>query len=240
MHISRRFLIGMAAWMMAGSCLGANKGERMVNFAKGQWDASAWSAVSVGPQTQPMAMVQRADSLGTTSFPPEQIKNGLDNVLLMTDTKLNGAQGGQIELTFAIGPERGAAPGFVISPTVKDGALQSGMAVFIADYTMAVWWAHLDPQTGKMAYDPLARLNRWSEPGVKHIVRCRVRKHAQSGFDVLLQVDDSDVMMVPVRQPDHPFNSRFGIWGCHGTCDFYSVAFKDTGTLPWSATRPTK
>jgi hypothetical protein len=239
MHLSRRFLIGMAAWLVAGSCLGASKGERVVNFAKGQWDASAWSAVSVGPQTQPMTMLQRADSLGTTSFPPEQIKNGLDNVLLMTDTKLDSAQGGQIELTFAIGPERGAAPGFVISPTVKDGALQSGMAVFIADYTMAVWWAHLDPQSGKMVYDPLARLNRWSAPGAKHLVRCRIFKHGDRGFDAALQVDDSDVMMVSHRQPNYAFDTRFAIWGCHGTCDFYSVTFKNQGTVPLSATRPT-
>ncbi len=237
MRISRRFMIGMAAVLVAGSCLAADKGERMVNFSKGQWDASAWSPVSVGPQTRPIALVQRADSVGTNSFPPEQIKNGLDNALLMTDSKLDG---GQIELTFAIGPERGAAPGFVISPKVKDGALQSGLAVFIADYTMAVWWAHLDPETGKMVYDPLARLNRWSEPGVKHIVRCRVWKHGDRGFDVVLQVDDSDAMMVSRRNLDHPFDSRFAIWGCHGTCDFYSVTFKDKGTVPLSATRPTQ
>lgn len=235
MRASRYFIMWMAAWMIAGSCLAAPPGQRVVDFAKGRWDATAWSAVSVGPQTRPIPLVQREDSLGTNSFAPEQIKNGLDNALLMTDTKLKG---GQIELTFAIGPDRGAAPGFVISPTVKDGALQSGLAVFVADYTMAVWWAHLDPQTGKMAYDPLARLNHWSAPGVKHVVRCRVIPQGDSGFDVALQVDDSDVMMVSRRDMDHPFDSRFAIWGCHGTCDFYSVSFNERGTLPLRASKP--
>ena len=40
------------------------------------------------------------------------------------------------------------------------------------------------------------------------------------------------------RLPDHEINSKVGIWGCHGTCDFYRMTIRSGGTLPWSGAPP--
>ena len=51
-----------------------------------------------------------------------------------------------------------------------------------------------------------------------------------------LRIDESDVVVL--RFPDHEINSRIGIWGCHGPCDYYSVTMKPGGTLEWSGHAP--
>jgi hypothetical protein len=40
------------------------------------------------------------------------------------------------------------------------------------------------------------------------------------------------------RDFDLDVNSRIGIWGCHGTCNFYQIRFPATPTLEWSASNP--
>jgi len=201
-----------------------------VNFAEGQWDTGSWTPLRLPLHPEVQTLVQRPDCLGNDAFTDEQKKAHLDNILLMTDT---GLDAGQFEVTFTIGPERGTAPGVFLSPTYDGDALQTGIAVFVADYTMAVWEVHTDPETQETGYTHLFRMNRYNDPAVKHVVRCRYNKASKS---MAFQVDDSDVVML--RLPEFEINSQIGIWGCHGTCNFYSVTITPDGTLPWKAEAP--
>lgn len=203
---------------------------RTISFAQGQWEPAQWVPLRLPLHPEVQTFTQRPDCIGTNSFTPEQIKQHLDNVLLMTDS---GTVEGQFEVVFRIGPEKGTAPGVFLSPTWEGDALLGGLAVFVADYTMAVWRVYTDPQTRETKYEHLVRVNRYREPGVQHVLRCRYSNARKS---VALQVDDSDVIML--RFPDMEINSYIGIWGCHGTCDFFSVTMMEGGTLPWSATPP--
>jgi hypothetical protein len=215
--------------------LAAEQVDRTIDFREGQWDRSAWTPLRLIHQPEPGVFEQRAESIGNGAFTDEQKKAALDNVLLMTDA---GAGAQQIELTFTIGPERGAAPAIFLTPKVENGVLQSALAVFVADYTMAVWWAQADAETGKMTYTHLVRMNRWSQPGERHVLRCRFAPRGDTAYDVLLQLDDSDVIAVYRRDTAEPFDWRVGIWGCHGTCDFHELRILREGTLPWSGERP--
>jgi hypothetical protein len=227
------FLTVLAA---AATTFAAEDGDRTVDFHEGEWDRSAWTPIRLVEHDQTATFVQRPDSVGNDSFTAEQIAGKFDNILLMTDS---GQTAGQIELTFTIGPEHGAAPALFLTPEVEDGVLRSALTVFVADYTMAIWWARADPQTGKTTYTHLVRMNRWSQPGEKHVLRCRVQPHGDRGVNVALQLDDSDVVVLYQRDMPRAFNSRVGIWGCHGTCDFYQIHFLREGNLPWSAKPPT-
>ncbi len=204
----------------------AHAEERTISFAEGQWDAAAWTPLRLPMQTQVRTFVQRPDCVGTDSFTEEDIGQGLDNVLLVTDS---GLDEGEFEVVFRIGPERGAAPGVFLSPTLAGQELEAGIAVFVADYTMAVWLVGTDPETRATQYDHLVRLARWQDPSAQHVLRCR---YSKARGMVALQVDDSDVVVL--RFPDYELNSQMGIWGCHGTCDFYRVTIRPEGTLPWS------
>ncbi len=232
MTIALRFALLTA---LAAGALAADDPLRTIDFGEGRWDRAAWTPVRLMEHDKTAVFVQRPDSLGNDDFTAEQKKAKLDNILLMTDSKLAK---GQIELTFTIGPQHGTAPAIFITPEVKDGVLQSALTVFVANYTMAVWWAQADPQTGRTNYTHLVRMNRWSEPGRKHVLRCRVARHGDNGLNVALQLDDSDVIEVRRRDMNKPFNSRVGIWGCHGACDFHQIRFLREGNLPWSAKRP--
>jgi hypothetical protein len=204
--------------------------ERTVTFAEGQWDASKWTPLRLPMQETVATFTQKPDCLGTEGFTEEQVKAHLDNVLLMTDTGMDEAQ---FEVVFRIGPEKGTAPGVFLSPTCAGDALETAIAVFVADYTMAVWRAYTDPDNGETSYAPLVRLNRWQDPALEHVLRCRYSKARKS---VALQIDDSDVVML--QFPDYELNSKIGIWGCHGTCDYYRITITPDGTLPWQATAP--
>ncbi len=201
-----------------------------VSFAQGAWDRSRWTALRLPHQSSTSQFVQRKDSLGTGAFTDAQRKQKLDNVLLMLDTGLTEAQ---FEVEFSIGPEHGTAPGFFLAPTVKAGVLDQAVCVFVASYTMAAWLATTDPKTGKTTYKHLARLNRWSAPGKRHVFRCRYSERRNA---VLLQVDDSDVLML--RDVGARPNTKIGIWGCHGTCDFHRLQVRPGGNLPWAAAAP--
>jgi len=208
----------------------ADAEERTVSFAQGAWDPAEWTPLRLPLHPEVQTFEQRPDSLGTNSFTAEQVKEHLDNVLLMTDS---GTDEGEFEVAFRIGPEKGTAPGVFLSPTWSGDALETGIAVFVADYTMAVWLVSTNPETRATEYEHLVRLARWQDPSVEHVLRCRYSKARRM---VALQVDDSDVVIL--RFSEHEINSRIGIWGCHGTCDFYRLTMRPGGTLPWSGAPP--
>jgi hypothetical protein len=55
---------------------------------------------------------------------------------------------------------------------------------------------------------------------------------------VVLRLDQGDPLLL--RDVGITLNSLIGIWGCHGPCDFYSVAFPQQPVLEWSASDPKK
>jgi hypothetical protein len=213
-------------------------GDFTLNFSKGKWEESAWTSVTVLPSkkneqaqfvSKPVEFTQKDDCV-SVSFSPEQLKAGGDNALIIIDTK---NPQGEFEVSFTIGKEKGTAPGICISPTYgEDKVLESCYAVFVADYTMAVWYAEVDRATGTMKYTHLARLSRWQDPDKKHTIRCRYEKTSFS-----LKVDDSDIVLFNYAKGFIP-NSKIGIWGCHGTCEFYALDVKSKGTLPLSGVKP--
>ncbi len=204
--------------------------DQTISFGEGEWDADAWTSLRLPLHEVMGTLVQRPDSLGTNAFTDEEKKAHLDNVLLMTDT---GMDEGEFEVVFRIGPETGTAPGVFLSPTYDGDALQTAIAVFVADYTMAVWEVYTDPETQETGYVHLFRMNRYQDPAIEHVVRCRYSKGRKS---MAFQVDDSDVVML--RLLEFEINSKIGIWGCHGTCDFYTLTMRPDGTLPWKAVAP--
>lgn len=231
--MTRRLLRGLcllAAIMLAAQVAAPDDVARTISFAEGQWNADEWTPLRLPLHPTVQTFVQRPDSLGTNSFTDEEKRQHLDNVLLMTDSRTDE---GQFEVVFRIGPEDGTAPGVFLSPTIDGDALETGIAVFVADYTMAVWLVSTDPETRETQYEHLVRLARWQDPDVEHVLRCR---YSRSGRRIALQVDESDVVLL--RMPDHEINSRIGIWGCHGTCDFYRLTIRSGGTLPWRGTPP--
>lgn len=203
-----------------------------VSFAKGQWEASRWTAIRLPHQKTLKEFVQRDASLGTTAFTAEEIKAELDNVLLMTDT---GTAEGEFAVTFSLSADHGTAPGIFVSPTVKDGVLDTSLVVFVASYTMAVWTTQTDPVTNTTKYKHLVRVNRWTEPNQPHVLRCR---YSRSRNSVVLRLDQGDPLLL--RDVGITVNSLVGIWGCHGPCDFYSMAFSQKPVLEWSASDPKK
>jgi hypothetical protein len=203
-----------------------------VSFAKGQWDASRWTPIRLPHQKTLKEFTQRDASLGTQAFTAPEIKAELDNVLLMTDT---GTTEGEFAVTFSLSADHGTAPGIFISPVIKDGVLDTSLVVFVASYTMAVWTTQADPVTGATKYKHLVRLNRWSEPDQQHVLRCRYSKARNT---VVLRLDQGDPLLL--RDVGITVNSLIGIWGCHGPCDFYSVAFPQQPVLAWSASDPNR
>lgn len=222
----------LATWPVRGDEKAGGKSEagRTVTFAEGQWDAKQWTPLRLPAQESARAFTQKPDCIGTTTFTEEERKTGLDNVLLMIDS---GTTEGEFEVVFRIGEEKGTAPGIFLSPTCKDGVLDAAICVFVADYTMAAWKAETDPTTGKTKYAHLVRTATWQDPKVKHVLRCRYSKKAKS---VALRLDQSDVLVL--KFPEYEINPCIGIWGCHGTCDYYSITMREGGTLEWSGHPP--
>ena len=208
----------------------AQDAARTINFAEGRWNADEWRPLKLPLHPEVQTFVQRENSIGTNAFTDEQKKQHLDNVLLMTDT---GYDEGEFEVVFSIGEDAEAAPGVFLSPTVDGDSLTDGIAVFAADYTMAVWMVSTDPETQETEYEHLVRLARWQAPGERHTLRARWSKARRS---VALQLDDSSVLVL--RFPEYDLNSEVGVWGCHGTGDFYEMTIRDGGTLAWKGTAP--
>jgi hypothetical protein len=203
----------------------------LATFARGQWDSTQWIPVRLPHQPAARALVQRDSSVGTDAFAPEETKNGLDNVILVTDT---GVTDGEIEVSFSLSDVKGTAPGLCLAPLIKDGVIEKAFTLFVASYTMAFWRAETDPQTGKTAYAHLARVVRWNEPNRTHVLRCRF---SQAQKAIVVRLDDGDPIMFKDFGVD--VNSWIGVWGCHGPCDFYTVRLLAKPTLEWSASPPT-
>lgn len=209
-----------------------------VSFAKDQWDKSAWTGVTVLPakndEQAPFARkavdFEQKDSCVSVSFSPEQVKAGRDNALMVIDTK---NPQGEFSVCFTIGKEKGTAPGICLFPTYDgDNVLEKCYAIFVADYTMAVWYAEVDKVSGTMKYTHLARLVRWQDPEIRHTLYCRYTKDS-----FVVRVDDSDCVLFRYA-PGFAANSKIGIWGCHGTCNFFSLDIKSKGTLPLNGVKP--
>lgn len=233
--------IARAAALVASMAmpLAAMGGDGKIDFAKGQWDRAPWTALTVAPARAeglarlpptPLSFGQE-DRCIRVAFTKEDVQATTDNALMVMDT---GNPQGEFEVIFTIGKEKGTAPGVCLSPTYsEDRVLKKCIAVFVADYTMAVWLAELDESTRLMKYTQLARLVRWQDPGQKHTLRCRYEK----GYFVL-RLDDSDGLHFRYP-PDFAPNSTIGLWGCHGTCEVYALELSSKGTLPTIGSRPT-
>ena len=235
--MKNRSVVGVCvAAIVVGSCVAAAgadakaEGDRIITFGAGGWEPAKWTPLRLPAQETAVPLVQKDGCIGTGSFSKEDSKKGTDHALLMTDSNTTE---GEIEVTFSIGKEHGAAPGVFLSPTCEDGVLETAIGIFVADYTMAVWKVDRDTESGKTKYVHLARFARWQEPEVKHVLRCRYSKKMRS---MAMRIDDSDVLML--RFPKHQINSRIGIWGCHGTCNYYRITICKPGTLEWAGRRP--
>ena len=202
----------------------------ITSFAEGKWDAAKWTPVRLPHQKKLKTFTQRDESIGVTAFTAAEKKNRLDNVLLMADT---GTAEGEFEVSFSLSEQSGTAPGVFLAPTVRDGVLDTSIALFVASYTMAVWKTEIDPATGETKYTHLVRVNRWTEPNRKHVLRCRFSRKRDA---VVIRLDQSDPIML--RNVGIEMNSLMGVWGCHGPCDFYSVTFIREPILEWAASAP--
>ena len=199
------------------------------DFAEGQWDTAQWTPMRLVNMTEPVAFRQEADAIAVGPFAAEDIKAGVDNALLVTD--LGAGKQAEVSVTFTIGEERGAAPGVIIAPVVKDDVILSGTAVFVASRRLAVWDVSRYAEAGKVTYTHLAQMPRWSDPKEKHTLTVRFARNG----NVAVRLDDSDVIVLRKRAVP---NMKVGLWGCHGTCRFYSVSKSVRGTLPWVAPVP--
>ena len=206
--------------------------NRVVSFARGTWDPAQWSPLRLPQQKTLRAFAQRDDSIGVEAFTADEIKGGMDNILLATDA---GTAEGEFEVVFSLSEEQGTAPGVFLAPLIKDGVMERAVAIFVASYTMAVWRAELDPVKGETKYTHLVRVTRWTEPGQKHTLRCRFSTSSKS---IAIRLDQGDPIVL--RDTGIEMNSKIGVWGCHGRCDFYSVTFAQKPVLEWSASDPHK
>lgn len=197
-------------------------------FAPDQWHPQDWTAVRLIDQQDPPTFRQEDDAIAVGPFTAEQKKAYDDNALLMTDT---GLADGQIDVTFSAG--QSGAPGIFLAPVIEDGVITGGIGVFVARYTMAVWRITVDKENGKTNYEHLARLSDWTEPGEKHVLRCRWSK---AGKTIALQVDDRSVLVF--RNLPDALDGRVGIWGCHDVSRFYEMKVTTRPTLPWNASAP--
>ncbi|HPA19348.1 MAG TPA: hypothetical protein PLU30_16495 [Verrucomicrobiae bacterium] len=205
-------------------------GDFGITFARDQWDRSAWAPLRLPHQSEPLNFTQRDSSIGTGPFTEEERKKKLDNVILMLETH---REEGEVRVVFSLSEEQGAAPGVFLAPAVTGNVLDRALVIFVASYTMAVWRAETDPATGETTYAHLVRVNRWNQPNQRHTLRCRFSKPRNSA---VIQLDASDPLLFKDLGLD--FNSRVGIWGCHGTCDFYEVNLESTPRLEWSTSKP--
>ncbi len=58
-------------------------------FRKGLWEKDKWFPIRLIEQKESRTFDQRDDCIGNDSFPKEEIGSGLDNIILITDTKKN-------------------------------------------------------------------------------------------------------------------------------------------------------
>lgn len=217
----------------------------VIKFDKGAWDATKWTPVRMANQPQAKTLVQMDGAIGTTldTFSKADYNAETDNAISLYDLGVTEAE---IAVTMSMGKGLGgghACPGLCISPVVKDGMVVSSIAVFIADYTMAVWYQTTGADGKTVCYRHLLQLGRGFDPAKPHILRCRISKKEQS---VAFKLDDADVLVLCfIGNTDYgsvadPLNSLIGLWGCHGECAFRQMTITTPGTLPFMVPTPEK
>ena len=207
--------VALAAFYIVVQAQTAGKLPGTVDFARASWNTSAWSPVRLPHQDAPVTFLQKDTCLATGPFSSAETKAKTDNAVLIADT---GLTEGTFEATFTIGSKKGTAPGFAVSPVCEDGVLVSAVAIFVASYTIAIWKADIDAEKGETTYRHLARLNRTFPTETPLTFRCRYSAKRNA---VWIKAGDSDE--IHLRDIDHTFNSRIGIWGCHGPCEYYNL-----------------
>jgi len=144
----------------------------------------------------------------------------------------------EIAVTFTLGKGFGgySCPGLCISPQVKDGMVESSIAVFSANYTICVWYHTTDKDGKTVLYKHLVQLGRGFDPAKPHVMRCRISKKEGS---VAIKLDDADIIVIcfignkTYGSIDQPLNSLIGLWGCHGDCAFQKMTISQQPTLPF-------
>lgn len=199
-----------------------------IDFAKGKWDKSKWTAIKVLPQKQPLDFQQENNCI-SVDVTEEQVKAKIDNAVMVTDT---GNASGQFDVTFSIDGKRGTAPGILISPQIKNGVLEKAIAIFIAEYAVVIWMAEKNKAGDGMNYTQLARFVRYQAPQKKHTIYVSYQQRLNN---LAIKIDDSSI--IGLRTPGLKINSLVGIWGCHGKCSYYKAVISKKATLPLAAIR---
>lgn len=245
----RRLLVLLTGGLLALSvCDGAEPkaapaaAVRTIRFARGEWDKASWTPVRLANQAKAVEFAQVEGGIGTTpeTFTRKDYAAETDNAILLQDL---GSTEAEISVTFNLGKGFGgfACPGLCISPRLKNGVVESSIAVFVADYTTAVWHQTTDADGKTVRYKHLVQLGRWSDAAKPHTLRCRISKKQGS---VALKVDDSDVVVLSFvgnktyGSVPEEINSRIGLWGCHGECTFREMTRFDEPTLPFTVPTP--
>lgn len=213
-----------------------------ISFAAGAWDPARWTAARLANQGAPKAFTQLDGAIGTTmeTFTPADYNAETDNALLLYDL---GATEAEIAVTVEIGKGFNgyACPGLCLAPVVKDGVVVSSLAVFAADYTLAVWYQTTAADGKTVLYRHLTQLGRWSDPTKPHILRARISKKEAS---VAVQLDDADPVVftylgnATYGSVAQEVNPVIGLWGCHGACAFREMTITTPGTLPFIVRTP--
>lgn len=216
-----------------------------MKFTKGSWDPAKWTPARMANQEHARNLVQLDGAVGTTlqTFTQADYNAETDNAILLYDL---GTTEAEVAVTFTMGKGLGggdshSCPGLCISPQFKDGLVESSIAVFAADYTMAIWYQSTDKDGKTVLYRHLAQYGRWFDPQKPHVLRCRISKKESS---VAVQLDDSDAIVLQFignktyGSVDQPVNSLIGLWGCHGECAFKEMTISTPGTLPFLGKAP--
>jgi len=225
--------------VLCAALLSAKADDVTIDFSEGKWDKSTWKVFKCFP-TKPVERLkdfyfsQKKDCI-SYDCSAEDLKRGDDNCILVYDTGRNEAE-------FEVVLESGKGhPGILISPEFSDdGILLKGYCVFVADYTIAAWYVDADPVKKSSTYSSLVQITRWQPKLQKHKITCRYDKR---GFAI--KVDDSDTVVLHPKWDygmasvnGFKVNTKIGIWGCHGLCNFYSLVIKEKGLLLFDAVDP--
>jgi hypothetical protein len=216
--------------------------ETVFRFVPGGWDPAAWTPVRMVNQTSIFPLMQLANGIGTTTntFTGEDYRQERDNALLVYDTGLSNAE---VVVTFSLGPGfRGfSSPGIGISPRIRDGVFESGLAVFVATYAMVVWYEYADESGTRMRVAHVAQLARYTDPARPHVLRFR---YSLPERNLAIRLDDSDVLAFSfvgdarLSFIPQPLNSKVALWGCHGAATFHEMRVTPGGTLPFLVRDP--
>jgi hypothetical protein len=239
----RKMLCAVSAVVLCIAAVAAAGNNSDVNapaltrFTAGGWDPAQWTGVRMANQPSPKAIVQLKDGIGTTgeTFSNDDYAKECDNALLLHDLHAPDAE---IEVTFTIGRGFSGAscPGICLAPSVRDGLMDSSIAIFVADYTMAVWYQDTAPDGKTVRYRHLAQLARHSDPARRHVLRCR---YSIPEASIALKLDDADpVAFCFIGNPalsfvERKLNTVVGLWGCHGACTFHEMSVRVPGRLPF-------